>query len=348
MRIRNLLAILGILAVLAPLAGCRTSGGKPKVAFVSNNAHGFWTFAQRGAEKAAADFDVHLEFRKPSEDSAKVQREIIDDLMNRGYKGVAVSPNDPENNLDFFKDTVAKKMALVMADNDLPDPSARRCYIGTHNYRAGLAAGELVKKALPKGGKIAIFVGKMDASNAKERRQGVLDVLTGKGEGAKEMAALTPADAADLDLGHGFFLIGTRTDNSKEPECQAKAEDLLNKHADVACLIGLWEYNPPALLRAVHNSKNKAKPVIVAFDENPQTLEGIRKGEIAGTVVQNPFEFGYQSVKILAGFARGKNDVLKDYPNITKDNQIYIDHRVITRDNVESFEAEVNKLLGKS
>ena len=102
--------------------------GKPKVAFVSNNAHGFWTFAQKGAKEAADEFGVQLEFRKPSEDSAKVQREIIEDLMNRGYKGVAVSPNDPENNLTFFKNNVNSKIALVMADNDLPEPAARRCY----------------------------------------------------------------------------------------------------------------------------------------------------------------------------------------------------------------------------
>ena len=52
-------------------------------------------------------------------------------------------------------------------------------YIGTHNYRAGRAVGELVTKAVPKGGKFAIFVGKMDVANAVERRQGVLDYLAG-------------------------------------------------------------------------------------------------------------------------------------------------------------------------
>ncbi|MBI1830577.1 MAG: substrate-binding domain-containing protein [Planctomycetes bacterium] len=341
---RTFLLLLGLLTLTLGQTGCRT-GGKPKVAFVTNNAHGFWTFVQKGAEKAAAESDVQLEFRKPSEDSAKMQREIIEDLMNRGYKGVAVSPNDPENNLGFFKDTVAKKLALVMADNDLPEPAARRCYIGTHNYRAGRAAGDLVKKALPKGGKIAIFVGKMDASNAKERRQGVLDVLAGKD--LKDMGELTPAGAKGIDLGNGFHLIDTRTDNSKEPECQAKAEDLLNSHPNVDCLIGLWEYNPPALLRAVHNSKNSSKPKIVAFDENPQTLDGIRKGDIVGTIVQNPFEFGYQSIKILAGFAHGKDDVLKSYPAMTKDNAIFIDHRIIVRDNVDEFEASVKKILGQ-
>ncbi len=339
------LALCGIFGLLIALTGCTSGSGKPKVAFVSNNAHGFWTFAQKGANDAAAEFGVHADFRKPSEDSAKVQREIIEDLMNRGYKGVAVSPNDPENNLSFFK-TVNSKIALVMADNDLPDPTARRCYIGTHNYRAGRGAGELVKKALPDGGKIAIFVGKMDASNAQERRQGLLDVLMEID--SKEMPAkITPADAANFELGKKYLLIGTRTDGSKQPECQAKAEDLLNKHPDVACLVGLWEYNPPAILQAVRGSTLKTKPAIVAFDENELTLEGIRKGEIAGTIVQDPYQFGYQSIKVLAGFAKGNDNVLKDWPGIEAGNKVFIPHRVITKDNVDEFEAGVKKILAK-
>ena len=168
-----------------------TSGdGKPKVAFISNNAFEFWTFAERGAEKAAAEFGVELVFKKPSDDSAKTQREIIQDLLNKGYKGIAVSPNDPQNNLNFFKEEVAPKVALVMTDNDLSDPSARKCYIGTHHYRAGRAAGDLVKQAIPKGGEVAIFVGRMDSTNAVERRQGVLDVLAGKD--LKEIGDITP------------------------------------------------------------------------------------------------------------------------------------------------------------
>lgn len=164
--------------------------GKPKVAFVSNNAYQFWTFAEQGAKKAAAEFGVDLAFKKPSDGSASVQREIIQDLINKGYQGIAVSPNDSKNAVKFFKDEVASKVLLVMTDNDLPDETARKCYIGTHNYRAGRAAGDLVKKALPKGGEIAIFVGQMDASNAIERRQGVIDVLAGKDR--KEMGEVTP------------------------------------------------------------------------------------------------------------------------------------------------------------
>jgi ribose transport system substrate-binding protein len=176
--------------ILADQAAGGGQSGKPKVAFVSNNAYQFWTFAERGAEKAAAEFGVDMVFKKPSDGSAKVQREIIQDLINSGYQGIAVSPSDSKNALSFFKDEVAPKVALVTTDNDLTDPSARKCYIGTHNYRAGRAAGDLVKKALPKGGEIAIFVGQMDAQNAIERRQGVLDVLAGKER--KDMGEVTP------------------------------------------------------------------------------------------------------------------------------------------------------------
>src|SRR5213079_252167 len=111
--------------------------------------------------------------------------------------------------------------------------------------------------------------------------------------------------------------------------CQSKAQELLRKEPDVACLIGLWEYNPPALLRAVRGSQSK--PKIVAFDENFQTLEGIQSGEIAGTVVQNPFLFGYESIKILASLAKGDESVLKNRTDMDDKQRIYIPHRVIVK-----------------
>jgi ribose transport system substrate-binding protein len=272
-----------------------------------------------------------------------VQQEIIQDLKNRGFTGVAVSPNDPNNTVSFYK-SISKSMNVVMTDNDLPDASARKCYIGTHNYRAGREAGQLVKKALPKGGKIAVFVGQADATNAIERRQGLLDLLAGKD--SKELGEVTPFTKTDLDLGNGYTLLSTQIDDSKETNCQAKAEDLLINHPEVDCLIGLWEYNPPALLRAVRNSKNAKKPAIVAFDENSLTLAGIKSGEVVGTIVQNPFEFGYQSIKVLASLARSKDDVLKTWPGIEANNSIFVPVRVIAKDNVEAFEAEVKTILG--
>src|SRR5207244_5379388 len=57
---------------------------------------------------------------------------------------------------------------LFRSDSDAPD-SNRMAYIGTDNIAAGKQAGALIREALPNGGKIMLFVGKIDAQNAKER-----------------------------------------------------------------------------------------------------------------------------------------------------------------------------------
>ena len=194
------------------------------VAFVSNNPFGFWLYAERGCQKAAEEENVRLVFRRPSVGNIPQQTAIIEDLMNTGLQGLAISPEDPGNFVGYFRREVTGKIPLIMADNDLPDPKVRNCYIGTHNYRAGRAAGALVKKAIPDGGKIVIFVGKIEPSNAVERRQGLLDYLAGKDQ--EEMKAVTSPSVTDFPVGK-WTLISTVTDGGNEPECLKKTEDVL-------------------------------------------------------------------------------------------------------------------------
>ncbi|MER3441900.1 MAG: hypothetical protein C4296_11110 [Gemmataceae bacterium] len=149
-----------------------------RVAFLSNNAYEFWTFARRGTEQAAQDFQVEVEFHMPARGTAEEQKQIIEDLIVKGIKGIAISPNAAEYQAQFLDQVVEKyKIPVITQDSDLPPGSKRICYIGTNNYEAGRAAGQLVREVLPEGGKIAIFVGKLDVQNAVDRRRGVLDAL---------------------------------------------------------------------------------------------------------------------------------------------------------------------------
>ena len=50
-------------------------------------------------------------------------------------------------------------------------------YIGMDNYKAGRMCGELVKEALPDGGNVMLFIGRLEQDNSKYRRQGVIDEL---------------------------------------------------------------------------------------------------------------------------------------------------------------------------
>jgi ribose transport system substrate-binding protein len=313
------------------LSGGGASGTGPKIAFVSNNTAEFWQIAKAGAEAAAKDAGVELVFQMPPKGTAQEQRAIIEDLLTQGVAGIAVSPNDAANQGAFF-DGVAGQVPLITQDSDLPAGSKRICYIGTNNYEAGKAAGELVRQALPDGGRVVIFVGKLDVQNAVERRQGVLDALAG----AK--------DAQGPKVGN-YEILATLTDDVSQAKCKANAEDILTQHAgtepEKLCLVGLWAYNPPAMLQAVKDRGLVGKVKIVGFDEDTQTLAGIEEGAILGTIVQNPYEFGSASIKLLADVVAG------DKTGIPAGGIRYVPHRVISPANVAEFKAELDRLLGR-
>jgi len=149
----------------------------PTYAFVTNGPAEFWNYARAGAYQAARDLKINCDFRMPSDASAQTQVQILESMLSRDeYKGVAVSPLDPDNQISIFN-TVAEKIAMICVDSDAPG-SNRQLYLGTDNYMAGRMLGKLVKEGMPEGGKLMIYVGKMDVLNAQERRQGLIDELS--------------------------------------------------------------------------------------------------------------------------------------------------------------------------
>jgi ribose transport system substrate-binding protein len=288
-----------------------------KLAFVSNNASPFWTIARAGCEDAAnALGNVDVDFRIPSSGTTAEQQQILDDLIAKGIDGIAASPIDPANETDFLN-KIADATLFITTDSDAPK-SKRVCYIGTDNTAAGGEAGKLIKEALPNGGKIMVFVGTLDAQNAKERYAGITNELAGS----------------------NIQIIDVRTDETDLGRAQRNAEDTLVKYPDVACLVGLWSYNGPAILNAVKSSGKVGSVKIVCFDEQDETLAGVADGSIYGTIVQQPYEFGRQAITKMAAYLGGDKSALAGGRQI-------VPTLAIKQDNVAEFHAKLNKLLGK-
>jgi ABC-type sugar transport system, periplasmic component len=320
-----LLTICALVISCQPRATSENSNGNAsannelKLAFVTNNASDYWTIARKGVEKADAELnDVSVEFRLPGDGTAAEQKRIIDDLISKGTNGIAISPVDPDNQTQLINDT-AKKALVITQDSDAPN-SDRTLYIGTDNVAAGRQAGELIKEALPDGGKIMVFVGKSDARNAVERLQGIKEALQG-----------TKIEIIDL-----------RTDDTDRARAKSNAADTLVKYPDVSALVGLWSYNGPAILNAVKDANKVGQVKIVCFDEEDETLAGVKEGSIFATVVQQPFEFGYQSVKLMAQILKG------DKSAIPASKQINVPTLVIKKDSVDQFINKINQLRGRS
>ena len=327
--IRLIFAFVCTLVVTFLLASCQpgssptnTAGGagtKHKLAFVTNNASDFWIIARKGTEKAAREMpDIEVEFRIPSDGTAAEQQRVVDDLLAKGIQGIAISPVDPANQTPMLN-RAASQTLVVTQDSDAPN-SNRVCYIGTDNVEAGRQAGQLVKEALPNGGKIMVFVGVLDAANASQRYQGLKEALAGS----------------------NVSIIDVRTDNTDRVRAKSNASDTLVNNPDIAGMVGLWSYNGPAILAAVREANKLDKVKIVAFDEEDETLNGIKNGAIYATVVQQPFEFGYRSMELMAKYLNGDKSL------VPASKQIFVPTKAIKRDNVEAFTKEINSLRGRS
>jgi ribose transport system substrate-binding protein len=182
-----------------------------------------------------------------------------------------------------------------------------------------------------------IYVGMLDVQNAQERRQGVIAALDGlpDTERGNAEAKKRGEEAYPLKLGPKgqFIVLGTMTDEASQSKCKANVEDTLVRYPKVKCLVGLWAYNPPAMLQAVLQQNKQGQVKMVGFDEDEQTLQGIKDGHIHATVVQNPYMFGFESVRILQHLARKGALPLPDDPKKIQKvgSNYYVRHRVIKR-----------------
>ncbi|MEO0415770.1 MAG: sugar-binding protein [Verrucomicrobiota bacterium] len=326
--------ILSLVSAAALITGCQQQDdGKTRVAFVTNGVADFWTLAEAGAKKAGEELQIDADVLMPAAGITE-QKQMLEDLLTRGVDGVAVSPIDPANQVDLLN-IVAENTHLITHDSDAP-ASQRLAYIGMDNYLAGRMCGQLVKEALPDGGKVMIMIGRMEQDNAKRRRQGVIDELLDR-----------PTDSDFFDPpgkvieGEKYKIVGTLTDQFDRAKAKANAEDTLSRHPDIGAMVGLFAYNPPAILQALEQAGKLGEVQVVAFDEDEETLAGIQNGSVHGTVVQNPYEYGYQSIQLLNAIANG------DSSGIPSDEFINIEGRQIRKDNVDSFWADLKKKLGK-
>lgn len=321
-----ILPTLAGMVLIGSLSGCgkqeasdagkagKANGKKLRFAFVTNSASTFWNIAEKGVRKGAEEFGVEVEMRIPASGQVDEQQRIIEELIAKQVDGMAISPIDPAN-MTRVLDEAAAHMPLITQDSDASE-SKRLAYIGTNNYEAGKAAGEEMKKALPNGGKIMIFVGRLDAQNAVDRRQGIIDVTQGS----------------------GIEVIDTRVDYADQARAKQNVEDAIAANPDIAGFMGLWSYNGPAIYSAVKDAGKIGVIKIVTFDEEDLTLQGITEGAIEATIVQKPYEFGYQSVRLLKELATG------DRSRIPESKFIDTGVLVVNKSNVAEFTETLAKL----
>jgi ribose transport system substrate-binding protein len=246
--------------------------------FISNSNADWWNAVEKGMADGGAKFGAQVELRRNDGKVENQIRRLEEALSLPDVQGVAVSvlEADSPGIADKMRELQGAGKVVIAIDSDGAS-DARRAYIGTNNRKAGEAAGQVAATLRPQGGKTIVFVGTGAAANAIERREGFF-----AGAGPK------------------FSQVEVFEDGNDFNRATVNVQTAITKYPDLGVLLGLWSYNAPRIAEEVGKSPDlRRKVTVVTFDLDELAVEHIEQGRIAATVCQNPYEMGYQGVRLL-------------------------------------------------
>jgi len=315
------LAATALLITAASLVSGAQAQEKKQLAMVVNASSDFWKLAEAGIKKAQGELGdgYDLQLRYPAQGTAALQNSLMDDLVAGGVDAIIISSADPKNSIEAFN-KIAAQVPLFTTDSDAPQ-SNRIAYLGSSNTLAGVQAGEEMVKAMGgKEGKCMGFVGFLDADNAKERIAGFKQAIEGK----------------------KIELVDVRGDDVDFAKARSNVDDVLTANPEINCMVGFYSYNPPKIYESLQANGKLGQITVVAFDEDPVTLGAVKEGSFASTVVQQPFEWGYQGMKLMAAYLNG------DKSMVPADKLIIVPTAVINKDNVDQFSADLKAKIASA
>lgn len=294
----------------------KKAAGVKRFVFVTNGDDPFWdalnSGLQVGKEKynlAADGYDVA---RYVNDSTAIGQVNLMRQFGNDPeIAGVAISVIEANNaaTVEEMKKLQAKGVKVITVDSDVERKQfrdARSFYIGTENYTGGKALGTAAKAILEakgqKKGAYAQFAGYVTVDNAKMRMDGVKDAL---GDAYEERDRM--ADNMDLSVAR---------DNVRTA---------LTNHSDLNLLVGIWAYNAPAIAEVVADRKAREKTTVVTFDAQELAITKMGDGQIDAMVVQDPFDMGVQTVRLLKAMCEdNKEEIATMFPKLGEsDGEIF-------------------------
>jgi ribose transport system substrate-binding protein len=278
----------------APQTANPTSGSMPKLMFITNSNADWWNAVEKGMTDGGKEFGCSVEMRR-NEGKTQGQIDRLQEALGLAdIQGVAVSviEADAPGVIDAMRALQKAGKIVIAIDSDVAADSAevRSAYIGTNNVKAGEAAGRAAAALRPQGGKVAVFVGTSGAANARERKEGFF-----RGAGSK------------------FTEIETFDDGGDHSRARDNVQTAIGKYSDLGLLLGLWSYNAPAIAEeAGKNPEFRKKTTVVTFDLDEAAVDEIQNGHIDATVCQNPYEMGYQGVKLLKALLQKDDKAVKE------------------------------------
>src|SRR6202011_150596 len=273
---------LTVASLLGLAAATGFAAGKTYVFGVvaKSNNNPVFQAAKTGAEDEAKKLsqehgaNIKIDWRTPNEEDPQKQVQAIEQLVNEGASGIAVSCSDANKLTDAINSAVSKGVPVVCFDSDAPK-SKRLADFGTDDIDCGHKVMEQLAKEMGGKGVVAILAGNQNAPNLQKRVQGV-----------KEEAKKYP----DIKILDAYYHKETPQDAA------AKVEQVMQAHPEIAgwAMIGGWPLFTDNALKFAPGSVK-----VVAVDALPAQLGYVKSGHVQVLLAQQVYEWGSTTVDLL-------------------------------------------------
>ncbi len=269
------------------------SPGAPlKIAVVPKSVmREFWKAVHAGAARAEAELEgVQIIWKGPlNENDRAHQINVVEDFINAGVSGVVLAPLDRTALAGIVGEARKAQIPTVIIDSDLDGQPGTDfvSFVATDNAAGGAKAARHLGRLIGGKGNVLLMRHVQGSASTHAREEGFLATL------AKEFPDVRVV-SSDQYAG------------ATQEAAIAKAESLLSRFPDLDGIFCPNDTSAFGMLRALQQASRAGKVKFVGFDAIPQFIDAMKKGEMHGFVVQDPFNMGYQSVKAIVSHLRGQ------------------------------------------
>ena len=259
--------------------------------FVATNINlPYWQEAEAGFLGAAKALGVKAELVGPQGYQPNAELGVFRQVVEQSPAGICLSAGRPEIFQAEIDKAVAQGIPVISVDADVPG-SKRILYIGTDNVKAGRESLKRMAALLSDKGSIAVLT--------IQGQQNLDDRVSGVADGLKNYPALRLTKILD--------------DKGDARSAFDQVSELLQKKEKIDGIICLEATGGSGAADALHRLNMEGKLPILAFDDDPGTLDWIERGAIAATITQKPYVMGYYGIKFLDDLHHNAVHQFKDW-----------------------------------
>ncbi|HEV2732111.1 MAG TPA: substrate-binding domain-containing protein [Terriglobales bacterium] len=259
--------------------------------FVATNINlPYWREAEAGFLGSAKALGVKAELVGPPGYQPNAELGVFRQVVEQNPAGICLSAGRPEIFQEEIDKVVAQGIPVISVDADVPG-SKRILYIGTDNVKAGRESLKRMAVLLSDKGNIAVLT--------IQGQQNLDDRVVGVADGLKNYPALKLTKIMD--------------DKGDARSAYDQVSELLQKKEKIDGIICLEATGGSGAADALHRLNMEGKLPIVAFDDDPETLDWIERGAIAATITQKPYVMGYYGLKFLDDLHHNAVHQFKDW-----------------------------------